>query len=180
MKDIMIDIETLALTPDATILSIGAVEFDATSMGREFYVEIDPKQGRALDPETCLWWAQQSSAFLDKRKPVLDSALAALAAFMYPTHKDGYNRDVASDFEGGVWANSPVFDLAILRNAFDRFLILACPWDYHQERDVRTAKAFVAKADRPEFTGTKHNALDDAKYQVLLVQKFLQETGLTL
>lgn len=168
--DIMIDIETLSLAPNATILSIGAVEFDAMCTGHEFYVELDPKQNRHLDPETCLWWAQQSAAFLDKRKATLDAALGQLDDFLVPYGDAGDLR---------VWANSPIFDLAILRDAYSHYSF-GCPWKFFQERDVRTAKAFVHKSDYPEFVGMPHNALDDAKYQVKLVQKFLSETGLTL
>lgn len=181
MKDVMIDIETLALTPDATILSIGAVKFDKHGMGGEFYFELKPDQGRMIDPGTALWWAQQGRAFDDGLvKYGLLEVLKHLNGFLDESYQDDCDRTVLTgDFKGRIWANSPVFDLAILRNAYGQHGI-ECMWAYHQERDVRTAKAFVDKPDYPEFEGRQHNALDDAKHQVRLVQQFLLETGLEL
>lgn len=180
--DIMIDIETLGLKSDATILSIGAVEFGATDMWDEFYREVDPAQlDRNIDPQTVLWWLNQpGAAFLTEGKKTLNDALSDLTAFMYSTYKDNYDRSIKDyEFRGRVWAKSPVFDLAILRHAYEQ-LGLECPWAYHQERDIRTVQAFVDKSDYPLFVGTKHNALDDAKHQAELVQLFLKETGTTL
>ena len=169
--DIMIDIETLGLKPDTTILSIGAVEFDKTSFGEEFYRELVPAQpGRSIDPDTVLWWLNQDgSAFLKKNKATLHDALHDLI-------------DFCTGLDGSVpriWANAPVFDLAILRHAYEQ-AGLQCPWMFYHERDIRTIKAFIDKEDYPLFAGTKHNALDDAMFQARLAQTFLDETGTTL
>ena len=68
--DIMIDLETLATSPDAAILTIGAVRFDP--FGREltdpemdsFYVRVDldscDEIGLVTNDDTIAWWANQS------------------------------------------------------------------------------------------------------------------------
>ena len=180
MNNVMIDIETLALTPDATILSIGAVKFDEISMGDEFYFELKPDQGRGIDPGTALWWAQQSSAFDDGLvKYGLREVIHHLNCFLLDGAHDPLENQ--PDFKGKIWANSPVFDLAILRDVYaDRGHDLECPWKYYQERDVRTEKAFIPKDGRPTSKGRPHHALDDAKHQVELVWAFLARSGLSL
>jgi DNA polymerase III epsilon subunit-like protein len=59
----MVDIETLGTKPSSTILSIGAVFFDIETgeLGERFYMNIDPKQDRSIDPSTVMWWMVQSS-----------------------------------------------------------------------------------------------------------------------
>ena len=70
MADIMIDLETLATSPDAAILTIGAVKFDP--FGREkddpkmdsFYVKVDldscDELGLVANDDTIAWWATQN------------------------------------------------------------------------------------------------------------------------
>ena len=71
-KHLMIDIETLATTPDAAILTIGAVKFDpygddrdkATRRAETFYKRIDldsnVELGRTINEDTLRWWCDQS------------------------------------------------------------------------------------------------------------------------
>ena len=68
--DIMIDLETLATSTDAAILTIGAVKFDP--FGSElkepamesFYVKVDldscDRIGLVTNDDTIAWWASQS------------------------------------------------------------------------------------------------------------------------
>jgi exodeoxyribonuclease VIII len=161
---LMIDLETMGTTHDAAILSIGAVIFDLN--GEEIHatlhdtVDLEDNQihGRKIDASTVLWWMKQSKN-------------AQLALTQNPMHlKKALNRltELVQDWKPGtVWANSPTFDLDILRHAY-KSLGLACPWQYWAERDYRTLKDFT---DMPDFTsGTTHNALDDALAQATGVQ----------
>lgn len=179
MQHVMIDIETLGLTPDATILSIGAVEFDETDIGRTFYFELCPDQGRYIDPGTALWWAQQSAAFNDGLvKYQLDAALHHLSGFL--DLKYDPEQPMTAGFKGSnIWANSPSFDCSILRNAYDQHG-MECPWKFWHELDVRTIRRYLPKGLQPIFQGRKHHALDDALHQARVVQAFFNKTGLTL
>ena len=59
---LMIDLETLATTPEATVLTIGACKFDpnGNTIDDTLYmrVEID-SQDRDIDPNTLEWWSKQ-------------------------------------------------------------------------------------------------------------------------
>ena len=73
-----------------------------------------------------------------------------------------------------VWANGPSFDLVILRDAF-KGIHMKPIWHFRQERCMRTImdearEIGATKADLPELPkGTKHDALDDAVRQAILV-----------
>jgi len=69
-RDMMIDIETLGKTPDATVLTIAGVTFDR--MG-DYSMIADPRdldyfhcrvevenQNRQIDDDTVQWWSKQS------------------------------------------------------------------------------------------------------------------------
>jgi len=63
---IMLDIETLGTDPGATIVSIGAVAFDADGPGDEFRAAVSPtscqRHGLSIDAETLEWWLTQDAA----------------------------------------------------------------------------------------------------------------------
>lgn len=64
MINVSLDIETLATTSNAVVLSIGAVEvYEDGRMGREFYTRLDIdsqiKAGRVVSGDTLRWWATQ-------------------------------------------------------------------------------------------------------------------------
>lgn len=159
MKQIHIDLETLDTEHTAKVLSLGAACGSKT-----LYVEIDQSHYGPQFTEsqsTVDWWAAKGGF-----KPHTDSlttphsALASLCAFIH----DASGGD---DFE--VWANSPTFDCAIIRNHYRAFN-MACPWGYWQERDVRTIRKLaerlrlnVARLTNP------HHALIDAQNQEALV-----------
>jgi len=79
MKDVMVDLETLGRRAGCSILSIGAVAFDAETgnMGPEFYMVIKmascEKHGLHTDQDTVAWWEKQSP----EAQKVLKQARAA-------------------------------------------------------------------------------------------------------
>ena len=64
----MIDIEGLATTPDATILTIAAQSFDPFAEGYEnqdsFYarVTLESQEDRKITEDTIAWWATQKQS----------------------------------------------------------------------------------------------------------------------
>ena len=62
---LMIDLETLATTPNAAILTIGACKFDptATDVHSTYYerivLETQEDYGRVINEDTLAWWSQQ-------------------------------------------------------------------------------------------------------------------------
>lgn len=160
----MVDIETLGLEPGAAILSIGAVEFTTDGLGDEFYREINlrscQESGLEIDAGTLEWWFGQDDAVTD----VLSGGdpLGLVLNQFYEWYPGGAE----------VWANSPSFDCRHLEEAFDA-VDLTEPWEYYEERDVRTLKSLPGAANIP-WDGDKHHALDDAKHQARFVAETLQ------
>ena len=73
MKHIMIDLETMGVTPQAPIVSVGAVMFDPDTRkigrkmsGKTFYAELDWEwQDRKPCESTVQWWSEQSKEARD-------------------------------------------------------------------------------------------------------------------
>lgn len=170
-KDLMVDIETMGSNPNSPVLSIGAVIFDpngndtinSIAPNRMFYRVLDfthqlTKYGRVPDASTIYWWLKQSS---EARKALeigvvpFETGLSDFARFAKPTEN--------------VWGYGTDFDAVILNSAF-MSANLTFPFGYRSRRCARTIMAEI-KTDPIERVGVHHNALDDAIYQVLSVQK---------
>lgn len=161
MNDVMIDIETLGLTPDSVILSIAAVEFDrhTSEIGAESYFRIDPnQQNRRIDVGTLKWWLQQMS-------DVFNESFLGEYPLEYALH--GLSIRVGQDCL--VWSQGTDFDFPILCHAFFQHSIHV-PWRYSNKRDTRTVYD-VCKFDPRtiERKGEHHDALDDCHHQIRCV-----------
>jgi hypothetical protein len=168
LTDIMIDLETLATTTDASILSIGAVRFDP--FGQEikepemasFYVRVDldscDQLGLVTSDETIAWWSNQSKeaqeeAFNPNGRIHVADAFQQLYKFCWGAKR--------------VWSNGSVFDIMICDHVF-RKIGKAVPWQFWQIRDVRTIFDIGINPNRPPVL--KHHALEDAWNQAVGVQ----------
>ena len=168
LSDIMIDLETLNTTPDASILTIGAVKFDP--FGQElkepkmdsFYVKVDldscNRIGLTTNDDTIAWWANQSQAAQDAAfdpdgRIDIEDAFARLYKFCWGAKR--------------VWANGACFDIIICEHVF-RKINRACPWKFWEVRDVRTAFDLGIDPKRPPVTA--HHALEDAWNQAVGIQ----------
>jgi len=159
-RDWMVDLETLATTPDAHILSIGAV--DMSNHDNTFYCTVEgTNQNRTTNFGTIKWWLKQSpeaiaSATNSNNALELPDMLADLTAFIVE-HKLTH-----------PWANGSCFDIIILENAY-RQHNMEIPWKFWNVRDVRTitdmAFRITGQKLKPNREGVHHNALDDAIYQ---------------
>jgi len=164
----MIDLETLNTTPDAAILTIGAVKFDP--FGREisepemdsFYVKVDldscDRIGLTTNDDTIAWWANQSkeaqaAAFDPEGRIDIEEAFARLYKFCWGAKR--------------VWSNGSCFDIIICEHVF-RKINRACPWKFWEVRDVRTAFDLGIDPKRPPVTA--HHALEDAWNQAVGIQ----------
>jgi exodeoxyribonuclease VIII len=172
MNNIMLDLETLATTSDAVVVSIGAVAFDPTTgvLGERFYVELQDLEyqqslGRKISANTVRWWLDQG--------PIVQRALAdtpmehvdrvdmrtALERFARYIERNG-------DREALIWGNGADFDNMILGSLYQSAGYKA-PWSYGRNRCYRTLKALgIARGViPPNRAGVHHNALDDAVHQ---------------
>jgi hypothetical protein len=171
-KHLMVDLETMDTSPDATILTLGAVHFNPYGNGYGdkiyFRINIDDQDalGRKVDPGTLDWWAKQDPAIMeeafspDDRVPLVE----AIDRF----HKFAWG---CSTF----WAHGSLFDIAIIENVY-RQLGKPVPWQYWQIRDTRTLFDLGYDPDMPQ--GSKHNALEDAIRQAAGVQNIYRKLNI--
>lgn len=173
LKHVMVDIETLGTRPGDTILSIGAVKFDAEGLGEEFYTTIDVESSKAAgfraQKSTLEWWEKQSeearkAAF--KGEFPIDHALIKFNMWLPPV-----------DFTV-MWGNGANFDNALLAAAY-RMMKMDTPWRFWNDRCYRTISAVFMKK-RVDRVGTYHNALDDAKTQALRLIAMAKDSGFEL
>lgn len=158
MKHIMIDLETLSTNSNASIISIGAVEFDveSSSITSEFYEVIKPSDwsmdGFDVNGDTIAWWLNQS---IEARKAIIESEKISLADAL---HKFTWYLHPYESF--CVWGNGSDFDITILTHAY-RQLSMDIPWKFYNTRCYRTIKSLYPETSIHR-EGTYHNALSDA------------------
>jgi hypothetical protein len=185
-NSVVVDLETLDISPSAVILTIGAVMFDINTIDvldrprednrREMHLHLENRAqmlnlGRTVTPSTIQWWTKQDeeakkAIFCDASKYLtLKNALLQLTEFI--GDKKVYFR--GTDFDG-----------AILEHAYQQCELKA-PWKYNAKRDIRTfidAKTgsdcgYIDGLDKPDWI-TKHRADHDAlwdAYQLQLANK---------
>ena len=179
---VMIDLETLGVTPMAPVLSIGAVAFNPHAdseefvrTAKEFYLNLNwkdqVKAGAAVEADTLEWWMGQKP---EVRAEALNGSSAGL---QYQAKSITYFLldHLGQDY---LWANSPSFDLVLLRALFKR-AGQVFPFRYSKELDVRTLKAswrmLWPSAPLPEFQGDAHHPLTDCWNQARLVREFYEK-----
>ncbi len=173
LSDVMIDLETLATSPNASVLTIGAVKFDPFGSDIEiptcekFYVKIDLDSCDELNldvsDDTLAWWSQQSKeaqeeAFSTKDRIHIREAFNQLYKFCWGAKR--------------VWSHGAAFDTVICENIF-RKLNKAVPWNFWEIRDTRTLFDLGIDPQRPPVL--KHHALEDAWNQAVGVQNVFQK-----
>lgn len=170
----MLDLESLGTRPDCVILTLGAVKFNPYTMeepgpGLYFRIDVDEQTalGRNVQDDTLNWWMQQAE---DVREEALGMDNRVSLETMY---KD-LNRFLVG--AGNIWAQGPVFDIAILENLY-RQKGWPTPWQFWQIRDSRTL--FGVHGDpREKGKVGLHNALEDCVSQARGVQQVFNKLGL--
>ena len=166
-RAIMMDIETLSTSPDAVILSFGAVVFDPTSdtLGEQIdlRISIDDQNelGRDISESTLDWWSKQDEKI--QEEAFSDDGRIGLVEF---------SRELRKFFKGAeeVWSQGS-FDHAVLENLFKQMNEPA-PWPYYAVRDSRTLFGVInGNIDRSNH----HSALGDAIAQAEAVQRALSK-----
>ena len=162
---LMIDLETLATTPNAAILTIGACKFDptATDVHSTYYerivLETQEDYGRVINEDTLAWWSQQDKqiqedAFGEGTDRIdLKDAMKKLYTFGLGTTN--------------VWSHGAIFDVVIIEDICRSFQ-QAVTWKFWEVRDTRTLFDLANVSVRIEG---KHNALTDAVAQAKAVQQ---------
>jgi DNA polymerase III epsilon subunit-like protein len=173
LSDIMIDLETLATSPNSAILTIGAVKFDPFGDDlkdptcEKFYVRVDldscDELGLEVNDDTLAWWSQQSKeaqdeAFSSDDRIHIRDAFNQLYKFCWGAKR--------------VRSHGASFDTVICENIF-RKLNKAVPWKFWEVRCTRTLFDIGIDPQRPPVL--KHHALEDAWNQAVGVQNVFQK-----
>ena len=174
MREYMIDLETINNTSSSAIISVGIVKFNLEDEdsydtldenGRSFYCVLDVQDqidlGRTVGYDTLQWWMRQGK-------------LAQAVFQEEPTFSDNAHAiDSMNNFmleEGRLWGNGASFDNVIIREFYQTYG-REFPIEFWNDMCFRTLKNSAPRKvaiDR----GVAHNALEDAKYQVLLAQAY--------
>ena len=177
----MLDLETVATTPDSVVLTFGAIKFDpfgddalshdGTTINMDtFYRRVDPESfdwpSAEVDEGTIAWWSQQDAGAREEAFGVDDRhSIRNVMRDFYAWTK--------SDFDS-VWANGPLFDIAILET-INRKIERSNPWKYWQVKDCRTLYGLVEhQRPNPMF----HHALWDCWSQLVAVQSCYRNLGI--
>jgi len=168
-KHLMVDMETMAVSPNAVVLSLGAVHFDPYQNGYTdsiyFRIDLDDQDrlGREIDPNTIDWWARQDPKIMEEAFSP-DNRIS-LVDGIDQFHKFAWGCDA-------FWSHGATFDLVILENIYKQ-LNKALPWNYWQLRDTRTLFDLGWDPEMPK--GNKHDALQDAIRQSIGVQNIYRK-----
>jgi hypothetical protein len=163
-RHLMVDLETLATSPDAVILTIGAVTFDPASnkIFDKLYYRVDVEScdrlGMTVNDDTVEWWSKQAAdvqteAFAEDNRVPIEEVIEKF-------HKFAWNCDA-------FWSHGATFDLVIL-DCYYRKLNKTPPWNFWQIRDTRTLFDLGYDPEMPKEG--LHNALEDARRQAIGVQ----------
>jgi exodeoxyribonuclease VIII len=171
-KALMIDLETMATGPNATVLTLGAVTFNPWGNGYSdklyFRVDIDDQDalGREVDPNTLDWWSKQDPAIMEEAFSPDDRVPLKEAVDRF--HKFAWGCDT-------FWSHGATFDLVIMENLY-RQLGKPLPWNFWQLRCTRTLFDLGWDPDMPK--ANKHNALEDAIRQAAGVQNIYRKLNI--
>lgn len=167
-KRICVDIETMSSAPDAAVIAIGACSFNDSAILNTFEILIDPADATlygSVSPLTMEWWGKQEPTIRQRMFSGTDTAEGACNRFS--TWCKAQKAEEA-------WANSPCFDISILRNLYKQ-LKLDFPIHFREERCIRTIYALAKEHEIYYGTAyatdrSAHDALSDAVTQARAVQ----------
>lgn len=161
---LMLDLETMGNKSNAALVSIGAVEFNINTgqTGREFYERVNLQscfdKGLIANGSTIYWWLKQNETArmeIIKGGDNITDVLLRLRSFMLEL----------GEFQ--LWGNGARLDIGIIEDAFTACNIDEMPWNFRNERDVRTLVSFspLIKEQCP-FQGIRHEPISDCKHQI--------------
>jgi exodeoxyribonuclease VIII len=170
----MVDLETFATTPDAVILTVGAVKFDPFNKKEphtDFYMRLEIEnqedRGRMINPDTLQWWSTQPNEIIeealgDHNRQSVEHMLSSFKKWFVGCDK--------------IWAQGICFDITMLEN-ISRQYGYPIPWSFWQVEDARTIINRMPRDPRKDFDFAAHNALEDARVQAKSLQVAFEHFG---
>lgn len=159
---VVIDLETLALVPNACVVQIGlthispgnglSVHGDGSSTSLDVDITDQFMRGGQIDSATARWWKSQeaySKVFNTDDRCSMFTALREISSPGY------FNKETR------VWSNGKDFDLSILAFWFGVYK-LPIPWNFRLTRCWRQVYQRHKATVKNEKRGIEHLAVDDA------------------
>jgi hypothetical protein len=164
-RDIMIDLETLATSPNALVLTIAGIRFnylenysriDSPYELDYFYCRVDTESQstREINDDTVAWWAKQE-------EDVKIEAFSPEDRLSLPDAMTAFNHWARNGER--YWANGSAFDFPIL-DTCNTQVGFTSPWSYWQAMDARTVYKMVPNHFSPKQM--HHHALYDCLTQI--------------
>lgn len=164
----MIDIETLAKSKTAVIISMAAAFFNPITgeitarFKKNINIQSCLNAGLEIDGDTISWWLKQDAevraSVLTDPKPIF----AVLKEF-----EDWFFKNKIPKTDPEMWCNGTSFDFPILSSAFLLALKKDFPWKYYMERDVRTILSLFPDIKNREAKAKKHDPMVDVEKQIV-------------
>lgn len=167
LNHVVIDIETLGVTPGSYITTISANVLGSEEVLNISNIIYGKELSPTLEYDTVKWWLtkapKEAQEFLFEGDPVdIGEALDCLSLYLKEN----------SPFV--LWGNSPDFDMGHLGYWYSK-LGKEIPWKYYQLRDIRTIKSFLdeetVKAIDAKYT--KHISAEDVLIEGEYLKSFL-------
>jgi hypothetical protein len=168
MIEAAVDLETWGIRTTSVVRSVGIVIFEDRNVLETHYFRLDQTDQlqsrfhesatpptflpRTMDQSTIDWWGKEENS----------TANATIMSAPVLTWEEG--RQICGqtgDKVKRIWSKPGMFDLPMLRDLFGQDI-----WKYWQEACFSSllAEFDPARTTRPQFVGTEHDALDDAKH----------------
>lgn len=173
--NIMVDLETASTKENAAILSWAMVPFftDGTEFTdmEEFYRVINLTScflaGMDFDKDTQKWWLEQDPKARGLFLQAEDANIHGVASEAYT-----WLSNLSENYDLYLWARGLDFDIPKMEWCFRKFVERPLPYKYSHKMDVRTVLKFM-QIDQSQFEmqGIKHNALDDCKHDIRMIQE---------
>lgn len=153
---IMIDLETLSVDPNATVIEVCAIYFDLHDTGTETFHSFVKGDDGDISEDTIRF--HMTNGTVIGKGTVAPVVAKKLHAFL------SRNRDQH------IYCKGASFDFPILKNFFKRHG-LSCPWDFRNEVCLRTVirlAGYDTRRFRDEgiVNPKPHQALSDCIYQI--------------
>lgn len=167
---IMLDIETMATGPMATIIQIGACVFNSETAEvlDSILINIDEEDsanyGFTVDESTKKWWASQDQSVLAGIRSNTVSVIEAVEKFGFFYQK--MDRDITP-----VWCHT-TFDFPLVQNYLKAGFWK--PMNHKMAYDIRTLTGLSGvNLNQYDWSKKSHNALDDCIFQCKYVTDML-------
>jgi hypothetical protein len=175
---VMVDSESLGLKPDSVVYDAGFIAFDLddpeTTLDQyQVYLPVIPQVdlGRAQDPKTWLYHADQGAARLVAIREAIDAGDMHALGVLIRSWIKRFNRAIEGAKEYQVWFARPQHDIPLLASLFDN-IGEQLPWHYQSVRDLRTlmdaaSLPFRGPEVEPFEEGlTLHTSMGDNRFQI--------------